>query len=230
MHIASSRVQPLTFTAPVPAGVSGSGEVVPLWTGAEAIIATERVLLEQALARAEAAERRLAETGERIAQLEAMIQTDELTGLNNRRGFYDQFERELAGAQRSPSHDGIVVMCDLDGFKQINDSLGHAAGDAYLRQVGHTLRQCVRPFDGVARLGGDEFALLLIRTAAENGMRRYREVVERFHQSAAAWEGHDLPLRASFGAARYGAGITADAAIRDADGQLYAVKRGRSQR
>src|SRR5690242_8420034 len=86
MRIANSRVKPLSFTAAASADASGPGEIVPLRKGSDAIVAAERVLLEQALVRAEEAERRLAEAHDRVARLEAMLQTDELTGLSNRRG------------------------------------------------------------------------------------------------------------------------------------------------
>jgi diguanylate cyclase len=101
--------------------------------------------------------------------------TDELTGLPNRRTLLTAAERQLA---RSGS--AALLLLDLDGFKAVNDGLGHAAGDELLRRIGQVARQELRPDDVLARLGGDEFAVLLPDTgaaAAEECARRLRAVV-----------------------------------------------------
>ena len=108
-----------------------------------------------------AADRRVAELEARLAYLEDLVVTDELTGALNRRGFVMEFTRALDAARRGGPR-GVVIVCDLDGFKTINDRLGHAVGDEVLRQVGRLLIRGVRRMDVTARLGGDEFALLLI--------------------------------------------------------------------
>jgi diguanylate cyclase (GGDEF)-like protein len=89
-----------------------------------------------------------------------MAQHDPLTDLPNRTLFHDRMEMELARAQRSESILGLL-MVDLDGFKGINDTLGHGVGDAVLREVAMRLVYAVRKTDTVARIGGDEFVLLL---------------------------------------------------------------------
>ncbi|WP_222268720.1 putative bifunctional diguanylate cyclase/phosphodiesterase [Modestobacter marinus] len=101
------------------------------------------------------------------ARLEYAATHDALTGLANRTLFIDHLELALATASRHPRLRVAVLFCDLDRFKLINDSFGHAAGDALLRQVGQRLRGAVRPADTVARLGGDEFAVLCPELADE---------------------------------------------------------------
>jgi diguanylate cyclase (GGDEF)-like protein len=90
-----------------------------------------------------------------------MSRTDVLTDLLNRRGFEERFGAELADATRLGRHLSLLIF-DLDGFKQVNDSRGHAAGDELLRWVASTLRDNVRRTDVVGRLGGDEFVVLLV--------------------------------------------------------------------
>jgi diguanylate cyclase (GGDEF)-like protein len=101
----------------------------------------------------------MADLAEQAAQLKALAFQDALTGLSNRQLFNDH----LAAALRGPCGTAVdVLLLDLDDFKEVNDILGHHAGDQMLIEVGRRLRGCVRPNDVVARLGGDEFVVLLV--------------------------------------------------------------------
>jgi diguanylate cyclase (GGDEF)-like protein len=93
-------------------------------------------------------------------ELARLSRTDALTGVLNRRGFDERFDAELASAQRGDAPLALVVL-DLDGFKRVNDTYGHAAGDELLCWVVGELDEVVRPGDSIGRLGGDEFAVLL---------------------------------------------------------------------
>ena len=123
---------------------------------------------------------------------------DPLTGLANRARFVDSLERALA-RQRRQGNALCVVYIDLDGFKPINDELGHAAGDAVLREVANRLKQSLRECDLAARLGGDEFALLLEGGAERASMRPIAQrILRNLTQPIAFGEG-EVRVAASLG-------------------------------
>lgn len=182
--------------------------------------------LEEALTKLAEAEETITRLQERIADLESLSMTDELTGLLNRRGFHSHFHREMAAVRRNGS-GGVLVMIDLDGFKAINDSHGHVAGDAYLRQVARFLTSQVRPQDVVARLGGDEFAILLTATDAETGASRARQLAAAAEAQPLPWNGEALPLRFSVGMQAFGPTDQEDEVLRQADVKMYGHKNER---
>ncbi len=147
------------------------------------------------------AERRIAQLQRRIDQLEKLAVTDELTGLLNRRGIEQQLSRTLELSRRH-GEPGLLVYVDLDGFKMVNDTYGHAAGDEVLKQVARLLTENVRCTDFVGRLGGDEFAVLLSRTSPENGMRRVQALSRMLNPRMIYWNGSMLSVGASFGLER----------------------------
>lgn len=102
-------------------------------------------------------------------QMKTMALYDVLTDLPNRRLFYDRLDTVIKQSSRSKTRFGLLYI-DLDGFKKINDSFGHEAGDALLSEVADRLRQCVRESDTVARLGGDEFAVIINNLKTDNGV------------------------------------------------------------
>jgi diguanylate cyclase (GGDEF)-like protein len=180
--------------------------------------------LDQALAWAAEAQQIIAAQNERIAYLETLTMTDELTGLLNRRGFFSHFQRELAHAQRNPAAGGVLIMMDVDAFKVTNDTHGHEAGDAVLRRVGTLLGTLVRRQDVVARLGGDEFAILLTSVEPEPGIERAATLASRLNAQTLTWNGRMLPLTLSAGSCPYGAGDREELVLRRADAAMYAHK------
>ncbi len=155
---------------------------------------------------------------------------DPLTGLANRAVLRDNLERAIAFARRH-RRPGALLLMDLDGFKAINDTLGHAAGDALLEALAVRLQGAVRKSDLVARLGGDEFAILLHALespkAADDAAHRVIRAVERPLRVA----GHELRPRCSIGIALLPEhGDSADALLKAADLALYEVKRERKER
>src|SRR5687767_2983590 len=121
------------------------------------------------------AEDRISAQDMRIALLESIATSDELTGLMNRRGFFEAFSRELDRVNRGQSGNGLVILIDLDNFKPINDTYGHPAGDAALKLVARTLAADIRKMDVAARLGGDEFVLLFANATREAAAARLQK-------------------------------------------------------
>ena len=156
----------------------------------------------------------------RQAERDALL--DALTHLVNRRGAYDQLERMMAQARHSGT--SVSVLClDLDWFKTINDTYGHAAGDAVLVEVGRVLNATTRGGDVAARLGGEEFLVILHDTDSASAL----EAGERLREKIAhlAVPGVLRPITASVGVATlHPHDLSASDLLRRADGALYAAK------
>ncbi len=195
--------------------------------GEDAPNARQLALVERALAAAAAAEARLAEQSRRISFLEGLSRTDELTGLLNRRGFLEELRRAVARARRN-GETGVIVYGDIDRFKEINDTYGHACGDAVLCEVGRILTASVREIDFVARLGGDEFAVLLSHSNWRNGRKRARTLQVALDRIACTFGGQRIEARMSLGAEPYGVDDEPEGLLTRADADMYANKRRRS--
>lgn len=157
--------------------------------------------------------------------LKQLAETDPLTGLANRRAALLRLESELLRRRAEGASFGLIFV-DIDRFKQINDSHGHAAGDRVLVAVAGLLRQLVRASDTVARLGGEEFLLILPGADAGTCERLAERVRERVASLAlAGGEGQALRCTASLGVVDGEAGETADALLHAADQAMYAAKK-----
>ena len=164
----------------------------------------------------------------RLDELESASQHDPMTGLLNRVGLQLWLSRALAHARSEPS--GLLVLVgDLDGFKQVNDSHGHAAGDLLLQEVGQRLQKSVRPRDAVARMGGDEFIVVLHaplgladRLAVETAHRLWSQVTEPYDVGV----GERVAIGLSLGGAGWPEDDRQlDLVLNKADAALYAAKR-----
>jgi diguanylate cyclase (GGDEF)-like protein len=157
--------------------------------------------------------------------LEALALNDPLTGLANRRLFADRMSLALVHARRNRSAMAVMYL-DLDGFKRINDTLGHSSGDALLKMVAARLSSTVREEDAAARLGGDEFAVALWEVGGpDDAAAVARKVLEGVARPYVV-DGREVVVTASIGIALYPEhGEDADALMKSADAALYEAKR-----
>lgn len=168
---------------------------------------------------------------ERLAlekQLRRRANTDPLTGVLNRAAFEDKLQTAFQRIQRvGGSH--ALVFADLDQFKVVNDTAGHAAGDVLIKEIAKAFTAAVREGDVVARLGGDEFALLLMDCQANDARRRCQQVCDAVSEIDFEWDGKRFPVGASFGVAMLDKNMTTtELAMGRADAACYVVKdRGR---
>ena len=161
-------------------------------------------------------------------QLEELLRQgalyDEVTGLPNRKLFLERLDFAITDARAPTQLRYAVVFLDLDGFKLVNDSLGHLAGDRLLTQIGQRLRNGLRPADVAARFGGDEFAVLL-HNIQPNAIY---PIVARMQASLATSidvDGHAVAVTASVGITTSDVGYTnAEDVLRDADIAMYHAK------
>lgn len=147
---------------------------------------------------------------------------DELTGLYNRRGFYVLADQELKRAQR---HNGspVVVFIDIDGLKQINDTLGHKVGDALIREAASIIQSTMRQSDIIGRVGGDEFCIMALDCVCEDVRRRLQDTIDLFNKGS-----HPFKLAMSIG---FALPTTHDEKLDDlisqADQEMYTEKKKR---
>ncbi len=158
------------------------------------------------------------------ARIAYLASHDALTGLPNRALVRDRLEQAIAHAKRE-SRSGALLFVDIDNFKLVNDTLGHAMGDALLGQVAVRLGQCVRHSDSLGRQGGDEFLAVLPDTGDTDGISAVAEKIAEAMQAPFLIDGHTLSASLSLGIAVFPAdGDDPDTLIRKADAAMYHAK------
>ncbi len=185
-----------------------------------------QVLLTWALTSMAAAEQRVAELEARLAYVESLTVTDELTRLLNRRGFLAELSRALESA-RAGGPPGALMICDLDGFKAVNDRHGHNAGNRVLRELSANLIRQVRRTDAVARLGGDEFGFLLIGATLPSAHAKAARLKDAIATLDLVIEGAPIEISGSFGVVAYDGSETEEVLLHGADMAMYEEKRRR---
>jgi len=168
------------------------------------------------------------------AEMERFAYFDSLTQLPNRRLFQDRLEQAVTASKRSGRY-GAVLFLDLDGFKILNDTHGHDAGDHLLIEIAHRLRTSLREGDTVARIGGDEFVMILERldlseASATQFAQEVAEKLKRIISLSFDPEGIELQCTVSIGVRLFGPTAQVDDILKQADQALYQAKRaGRNQ-
>lgn len=158
-------------------------------------------------------------------RLRRQATTDSLTGLANRRSFIDQSRRELARARRGGKPVSVLAI-DVDHFKHINDSYGHAVGDAVLREIARRLGAAVRQGDLVARTGGEELGVLLPDTSGETALHVAEKLLRVVAEAPVAAGSFEVPVTVSLGVGTLcGECSELDALLAEADRALYQAKR-----
>jgi diguanylate cyclase (GGDEF)-like protein len=218
-----------SFGPEVTSGVFDSGESLALMIGGTLLsLLFGLLVLVLATARAKAlrlVRERTGELSQKTRELSHQALHDTLTGLPNRALVLDRAEQMLARTARQPGMAASALFIDIDGFKHVNDSLGHAAGDQFLRVVAERLRSTARQQDTVGRLGGDEFVALIECTEGEATPDDLADrLIEVLREPVELDDGRRIfSVTASIGVAvaRY---ATPDELLRDADLALYAAK------
>ena len=185
-----------------------------------------RNLLVQTMETLKTARRRIDEQQHHIKLLSQLSTTDTATGLLNMRGLHLVLRRVLARIKRDGSQGALIVI-DLDGFKAINDTYGHVAGDNVLAAVARFLTGNVREGDEVARLGGDEFAVMMPGVSRREADRRAATLSEGLNGLVVQWDQRSIQVRGSVGGACFGPDDDLDSVYRRADEEMYRRKQDR---
>jgi diguanylate cyclase (GGDEF)-like protein len=193
------------------------GTLAVFWRGGDRVPEDEEIAELEALARTSAPAIRNAQEFREARQL---ADVDALTGVHNRRYFYETLERECARAQRYERGVALIIL-DIDDFKETNDRLGHLAGDEVLAAVAGRLRDAVRQSDVACRVGGDEFAVILPEAGARDAEQLYRRI--QFAVGSGA-SGPAERVRLSAGIAELRPEDDAVALFQRADDALYRAK------
>lgn len=193
---------------------------IPVSQRSEAVTLAVSVLLETIddLHNAVAASRR------EFDELERLVDVDCLAPVPNRRAFMRRLEWAIAMHKRY-GHACSLIFFDIHDFKQINDTLGHSAGDAAIRHVADVLSKGLRESDYMARLGGDEFVVLLYHAAKPAAEKRAKALLAALAATRLNWEGDAMMLKAACGVYQLRKGDTADRAIAQADSAMYRDKK-----
>ncbi len=159
----------------------------------------------------------------RIAYLERLADQDTLTPVVNRRAFVRELSRFVSFSERYGTPSSVIYL-DLNGLKGINDTHGHAAGDAVLQRIAEILTENIRESDVVGRLGGDEFGVLLAHADEAAATEKALQLVDSIETATIDWDGTAIPLKVAFGAYTFKGGVNANQALAEADKKMYAQK------
>lgn len=175
--------------------------------------------------RATGLEARVRELESELRRLSDEVSTDALTQVANRRGLAQAFEAESARSQREDGAALAVGLIDIDNFKKLNDTLGHAAGDVALKTLAAAVRDRLRPVDHLARFGGEEFVVLLPGTGIEEAQQTLTRLQRSLSASLFMHDGREVFVTFSGGVTAWRAGEALAVTLERADEALYEAKR-----
>jgi diguanylate cyclase len=175
------------------------------------------------------AENEIVRLQEELASASQLVRHDPLTGALNRKGMDEALETEVARARRQQAALCLALL-DIDNFKKLNDSLGHAAGDAALVHLAKVVQGAIRPVDTLARYGGEEFVVILPDTALDSAVTAMTRVQRELTRHFFLHDNEKVLITFSCGVAEVGADEAAHAALERADGAMYLAKRAGKNR
>jgi len=168
--------------------------------------------------------RELTRTKEALFEIERMVDVDVLAPIPNRRAFMRRLTWAITMQERY-GHPSAILYFDLNGFKEINDQYGHAAGDIAIRHVSHLLANAMRESDFLGRIGGDEFAVIMYYADEEAARKRAARMVEKLERSPFLFNDRQIIISAAYGVHAIRQGEDAESALASADTSMYLDKR-----
>ena len=191
------------------------------------LVAAARERLATEHARASALEAKVLALESDLRRLSDEVSTDALTQVANRRGLAQAFEQECRRVERDgPTSAPLAIgLIDIDNFKKLNDSLGHAAGDVALQNLAARVKEWLRPVDHIARFGGEEFVVLMPSTPVDQAQQALTRLQRKLSASLFMHEGGEVFVTFSAGVTAWRPGEVVDVALARADEGLYEAKR-----
>lgn len=183
-----------------------------------------RAAIMNLMAEVESLRDELKQSRSRVERLEQLADQDSLTPIANRRAFVREMSRIMAFSERYGTASSVLYF-DVDGLKAINDTHGHAAGDALLLFIANRLKENIRESDMVGRLGGDEFGVLLAQADNKGANEKAASLARAVANGEFVWQGVKLPLSLSYGAYSFMPGEDVSTALSNADKAMYDNKR-----
>lgn len=187
--------------------------------GADSLKTKTAAVLKKAQNTIESAEKKIVQQASRIAILEKLNTTDELTNLQNRAGFETIFKRELARTKRHHEHAGILVLIDIESYDSMKEKHGQKAAEASLKLVSQILSEEIREMDSAARFSENEFVLLFTNTAADKVVDRVQKLALRINNLSLIWKAEEININASLGLRGYGPQDSFEALFKSNEGK-----------
>lgn len=230
--VGSRRVSGTAGSAPAQAagGPHAAGDITTVAGIPEAELTPKvRAAIEMLMAEVQRLRVDIDQAHKRVGYLEKLADEDSLVPVANRRAFVRELGRIVAYAERYGAESSVLYF-DINSFKKINDTYGHAAGDAALRQVGELMVEHIRESDIVGRLGGDEFGVILAQADARTAVEKAATLANAVESVPFVWEGNTIAIGLSYGIYSFSGQENAGEALALADKAMYMNKQNSSRK